>query len=338
MSVSNTTDLHTTARSFTAKNPARRAFGDLGPALPAIDDLQTAAYDARLAFVMSVIATWAYADEKALAAKLVHYGIEGAHVRRISVQNDALLVVATAYLIQSRSGRVGVLAFRGTDPASVITILSDAEAMQRPFGGHMVHAGFFANVEALWDDVTELLEGALAGKHFDNDGQPVALEKGLETLYVTGHSLGGAMAVLAASRLLRNDYASWDPAKLIRGVYTFGQPMVGDHGFAEACERDFQGRLFRHVYRSDVVPQLPPRSRFDYAHTGREWRSPAVDHAWVGGGEPSTRAWLPAALIGVSANALQARLVPNAHIGHYDIDDHMPANYLDVSRVSANHP
>jgi hypothetical protein len=77
MSVSNTTDLHKTARSFTAKNVRGRAFGDPSPALPAIDDLQTEEYDARLAFVMSVISTWAYADERALAAKLLHYGIEG---------------------------------------------------------------------------------------------------------------------------------------------------------------------------------------------------------------------------------------------------------------------
>jgi hypothetical protein len=335
MGVSNTTDLHATARSFTAIKPGRPAFGDPTPPLPAIDAFATDGYDARLAYVMAVISTWAYADEKALASKLVHYGVEGARVRRVSVQNDALLVVATAYLIQSRSGRVGVLAFRGTDPASVITILSDAEAMQRPFGGHMVHAGFFANVEALWDDVTELIEGALDRKHFDNDGRPVVLDERLETLYVTGHSLGGAMAVLAASRLLRGDYSAWAPEKLIRGVYTFGQPMVGDRGFAEACEEDFRGRLFRHVYRRDVVPQLPPKSSFDYAHTGDEWRSAGVDKPWGGGFPASGRASLTGALLGVSVNALEGRLVPNAQLGGYSIDDHMPANYLDVSRFTA---
>jgi hypothetical protein len=335
MSVSNTTDSHTTARSFTAEKSGRPPFGDKTPSLPGIDSFTTDAYDAQLAYLMSVISTWAYADEKALASKLMHYGVQGAHVRRVSVQNDALLVVATAYLIQSASGRVGVLAFRGTDPASVITILSDAEAMQRPFGGHMVHAGFYANVEALWDDVTELVEGALARKHFDNDGQPVVLDEPLKTLYVTGHSLGGAMAVLAASRLLRGDYSSLEPERLIRGVYTFGQPMVGDRGFAQDCDAHFGARLFRHVYRRDVVPHLPPKSAFDYAHTGLEWRSASVDKPWAGGFPASGRASLTGALLGVSVNALEGRLVPNAQLGGYSVDDHMPANYLDVSRLSA---
>jgi len=336
MSTSSTTDADKVARSFTATRPRGPSFGDPSVPLPPIDDLATDAYDARLAYVMSVIATWAYADEKALASKLVHYGIEGAHVRRVSVRNDALLVVATAYLVQSRSGRVGVLAFRGTDPASVVTILSDAEAMQRPFGGHMVHAGFFANVEAIWDDVTDLLEAARAKRHVAEGGEHVPLAGRLETLYVTGHSLGGAMAVLAAARLLRGGYEGLDPQKVIGGVYTFGQPMVGDSGFASFCESAFGRKLFRHVYRSDVVPHLPPKSRFDYAHTGGERRSAGVDRPWAGGSEASGRASLTAALLGVSYSALESRLAPKAHLGGYSIDDHMPANYLDVSRFSVN--
>src|SRR5688572_18516492 len=94
---------------------AGRAFGEPPAPLPPIDSLAMAgpAYNADVAYLLAVISTWAYADEHALADKLRYYGLPGAHVRRITVQNDALLVATTAYLIQSPSGKVAVLAFRG---------------------------------------------------------------------------------------------------------------------------------------------------------------------------------------------------------------------------------
>jgi hypothetical protein len=326
----------TVTRSHTESRPARTSFGTMTKKR-SIEELAAAGkkYDPDLAYMMSVISAWAYADEKALAGKLRYYGIEGARVRCMSIQNDALLVVSTAYFIQSRSGKVGVLAFRGTDPASFVTMLADAEVMQRPFRDSGVHAGFYANVEAIWDDVTDAIEAARASKHLA-DGGPVVLSEPLEALYITGHSLGGAMAVLAAARLFRDEYKSWNPRDLVRGVYTFGQPMVGDERFAAECDADFGSVLFRHVYRGDVVPHLPPRSDLPYAHTGPERRSQGVDRAWEPTDNQSRRAHLTEAVLEVAFNALELRLRPNSRIGGYSIDDHMPANYLEVSRYTVN--
>jgi hypothetical protein len=301
--------------------------------VPDIDRIATSHYDPKLAYVMAVISTWAYADERSLAERLRYYGIEGARVRRITVQNNALLVVATAYLVQSHSGGVGILAFRGTDPASFITILADGETMQRPFAGGVVHSGFYTNVEAVWDDVTECLDAALNATHIeDNAGKRTKLDKPLESLYVTGHSLGGAMAVLAAARISQGGF---DAAKqALRGVYTFGQPMVGDKAFAEGCQKAFGPILFRHVYRNDLVPHLPPKSELDYQHTGTERQAAALNKAWKDGGLPSDRVSVAAALVEVAINAVEARLTPSKALHGLSIDDHMPSNYVDVSRYT----
>jgi hypothetical protein len=335
MLIANTTDSHKATSSFTQRRPRGASFGLDDVDLPPIESIATDKYDARLAYVMSVISAWAYADERALAEKLRYYGIEGSRVRRIAVQNDALLIVATAYFVQSASGRVGVLAFRGTDPASLVTILADAEVMPRPFLGGAVHSGFYANVEAVWDDVTECLDAALHKEHVeDAHGKRSGLEQPLETLYITGHSLGGAMAVLAAARLFGGGLdANWRPAEMVKGVYTFGQPMVGDRAFANKCRSMFGDRLFRHVYRHDVVPHLPPTSELKFEHTGLQRHAGSVDDSWKEGQPASPRASFAGALLEVGFNALETRLFPMRTPG-YSIDDHMPSNYLNVSRYS----
>jgi len=333
MRIGNATDQYKVTRSYTARKSKGPSFGPQGPRVPDIESIATRHYDPKLAYVMAVISTWAYADERTLAEKLRYYGIEGARVRRITVQNNALLVVATAYLIQSHNGRAGVLAFRGTDPASFISILADGETMQRPFAGGVVHSGFYTNVEAVWDDVAECLDGALNATHIEDDaGKRTKLDSPLESLYVTGHSLGGAMALLAAARIFQGGF---DAAKrTVKGVYTFGQPMVGDKAFAEGCKNDFGPILFRHVYRRDIVPHLPPKSELGYQHTGAERQAAALNTAWKDGCPPSDRISFSSALIEVAINAVETRLTPSKALHGLSIDDHMPSNYVDVSRYT----
>jgi len=128
-----------------------------------------------------------------------------------------------------------VLAFRGTDePADWLTNLNSR--MRREQKG-FVHEGFAVALDSVWVDVMSLLNYA---------------RRLNQAVWVTGHSLGGALATLAASRLpihLR-------PTR----VATFGQPRVADSRFSTNYDRDGVGaRHLRFVNHLDVVPTVPPR-------------------------------------------------------------------------------
>ena len=70
------------------------------------------------------------------------------------------------------------------------------------------------------------------------------------SVWITGHSLGGALALIAAWRLQRNFVA-------IQEVVTFGAPMIGNDAAAKAFEQEFSGKIYRFVDLDDVVPHLP---------------------------------------------------------------------------------
>jgi hypothetical protein len=94
-----------------------------------------------------------------------------------------------------------------------------------PEGGR-VHAGFIGALEGVWAELA------------------AALDAGSAPVFYTGHSLGGALAMLAASR--RPPLA----------VYSFGAPRVGDAGFAEALPGV---AAYRVVNRRDTVARHPLR-------------------------------------------------------------------------------
>lgn len=82
-------------------------------------------------------------------------------------------------------------------------------------------------------------------------------------VYLTGHSLGAAVATLSAMRM------AWlRRSKQIARVETFGSPRVGDAAFAKEYEAAFGDRTIRHVCRRDVVARVPSLWR-GYRHVGK---------------------------------------------------------------------
>ena len=72
-------------------------------------------------------------------------------------------------------------------------------------------------------------------------------------IWVTGHSLGGALALLASWLFLRKTVP-------VHQIYTFGAPMVGNKEVANAFAREYPGQIFRYVNGPDPIPLLPMMS------------------------------------------------------------------------------
>jgi len=144
---------------------------------------------------------------------------------------------------------VAIVAFRGTQPNQPIDIWADIDAALVTWldASERVHEGFR---NALTDTVVSQLTArlnALPGR----------------SIWLTGHSLGGALATLFADRF---------PS--FAALCTFGSPRVGDAAFAEGFAKRHDGRSFRYVNNRDVVTRVPALDLFGahYRHVLRELR------------------------------------------------------------------
>ena len=69
-----------------------------------------------------------------------------------------------------------------------------------------------------------------------------------QAIWITGHSLGGALAVLLAATL-------WEAEQPVTGLYTYATPRVGDSAFAGRLNEDMaDGAHWRVVNAGDLVP------------------------------------------------------------------------------------
>lgn len=227
--------------------------------------------DATVAHVLAVLAGYAYSDTATVAMMAGRLGMAGSACVRIAQAVDAMTIFSTGYLLQSRCGRVVIVCYRGTEPANLGSWLGDADVGSHTIhvaGGRLtVHSGFDRNVSATRWPILELLHAAARGESIARPGARV--DHPLEALYVAGHSLGGAMAVLFALRLVGSEDGRGLDGRL-RAIYTFGQPLATGRPLPERTLAVAR-RLFRHVHARDVVPSLPPAAWGALEHFGHEF-------------------------------------------------------------------
>lgn len=131
------------------------------------------------------------------------------------------------------------LCFRGTEPSEIGDILADLNAIPRGAMTHgLVHSGFMGELDKLWQNVTEH-----HSKHKD------------KKFYITGHSLGAAMATIATSR--------FEEFTKVESLFTFGSPRAGTRSFV----KNIKTPHFRFVNNNDIVTSVPPAFMF-YRHHG----------------------------------------------------------------------
>lgn len=294
--------------------------------------------DERVAHVLGTCAGYAYSDAETVAMIMARMGLEENRCLPIAMSVDAMFIRSTAFVVQSRCGRVVLVCYRGTEPARFINWLTDAdvnpERVSFPFPGESaplsVHAGFYRNVRATRYRVAGAVAEALAGRSVLGDGEATGR---LEALYFTGHSLGAAMAALLAV-MVETEPAYQPIRERLRAVYTFGQPMIGDPALARACAaHPFLGRsVFRYIYAHDVVPALPPTASGPFAHFGREFQyrpGKGGGGTWNENATPvgqvSNLLDLPVAALAFMAQQIRwLRRIPFPH----SLDDHEPQHYI----------
>lgn len=164
--------------------------------------------------------------------------------------------------VTTSTGKAIVIAFRGTKNfKNWIQNLKTSKVTPTVGGdcrGCLVHKGFQQSFVSVREKVTTAVQ-RLAQKH--NAG----------TIIVTGHSLGGALANLAAWDIsvrqkalqqepeIRDDVQTFAQAQVL--LYTYGQPRVGNEDFSKAL-RNAITATWRVVHRKDVVAHLPPKVCF----------------------------------------------------------------------------
>lgn len=190
----------------------------------------------------------------------------GLEAELVSVENTQVYV--------GRNENAIVLAFRGSESFATIDgfrdwLLTNARNfLILPEGqlgtdfvaagvGARFHSGFMSALADIWDAMF-----AVVDREFSRKERPA---------WVTGHSLGGAIALLCGWRLQQNFIN-------VHQICTFGAPMIGNEIAAQAFVREFPNRIFRYVDAGDIVPKLPTVSLFSnsYAHCQREM---VVGHA-----------------------------------------------------------
>lgn len=153
----------------------------------------------------------------------------------------------------------GTIAKRGGEPRHIVgDWLNDGDIplSAKPGFPGQVHSGFHRSFFAVWQELRAEVVLKVAEADADK-GSP-------STIYVTGHSKGGAVAYLAAWRL-KIDYPNHPIV-----VRTFAAPRMADAAFKAAYEATINDHI-RYEFEGDLVPNVPLTNAFIQAFGVKPW-------------------------------------------------------------------
>ena len=173
-----------------------------------------------------------------------------------------------------------VVLFRGTETTSDILFTDVATSCTSqsiiPNVG-CLHDGFFQAFKVSYADTELALHRLLRLKNLSQssakimydglgptNGSIITTPPPQRRVWVAGHSLGGALAVLFATYAKGRGFN-------IAGVVSIGQPRVGKQQFVDAyTAMGLHNKTYRFVHRDDPIPMVPPES-LGYRHAGQRF-------------------------------------------------------------------
>lgn len=149
-----------------------------------------------------------------------------------------------------------LITFRGSNRKSDYFLIDPAAALGTSPNGFAVHGGFAKVFQSCLPDIERIL-------------YEVFHEKPFHTVHCTGHSMGGALATLAAEYFINTHRTPY--------LYTFGAPRVGLLPHTNYMKRHMGDRIYRYYYAGDLVTWLP---MFPYVHLPGK-RLITSNHVWA---------------------------------------------------------
>ncbi|MEW6095634.1 MAG: lipase family protein [bacterium] len=178
-------------------------------------------FDQKRAHLLAQVCAMVYSDEpevlpevsRILGTRLDIYPMFVKDTQALGIVNDKELIIA----------------FRGTEPDCVNDWLTDIN-IKRTDG---IHRGF----RKAYQDIRKNILG-LVREHIKKE------------IYLTGHSLGGALAIICALDI------AWAN---IKGIYTFGSPRIFNRKKVEMFDNLYRNTSYRIANNCDIVTRIPTR-------------------------------------------------------------------------------
>ena len=210
-------------------------------------------FQAERAYLLADASAVACRNGAEVVRDLRRWGFDPENVQLFTT-HDPRRVLTDTQCFAAWNDDIVLVSFRGTRPNEALDWATDLRVMcdsGKSWDGTRVHEGFSTALDSIWSTGTtrgsEGLYDVVCSRVME-EGHPS------RHLWLTGHSLGGALALLASWRFASKGVP-------VAGVSVFGSPRVGDEAFAARYDQLLgKEHCQRFIYNRDLVPRLPPRA------------------------------------------------------------------------------